>query len=200
MPKVVAEVMRPIDDYTVEIVGYGSARPRVSVEIVPQVSGEVIACFPNCRSGMYITKREKLFQIDQTDATQARDSALRQIDLLQANLDRLDQERKNLLESEKLAKDRVALAVPGTALPNGVEIKKSKIRGEKSEGMLCAVDELGLGERGDGILILGEDAPVGEPAAGALGLGSAVLEVALLPDRGDCASLFGLAREVASRS
>ncbi|HKJ23181.1 MAG TPA: phenylalanine--tRNA ligase subunit beta [Myxococcota bacterium] len=96
------------------------------------------------------------------------------------------------------AGDRVALATPGTELPGGLVIQKSKIRGEKSEGMLCAPDELGLGERHDGILILAGDAPVGEPAAGVLGLGSAVLEVALLPDRGDCASLFGLAREVAS--
>jgi len=96
------------------------------------------------------------------------------------------------------AGDRVALATPGSELPGGLVIQKSKIRGERSEGMLCAADELGLGERGDGILILGEDAAVGGPAAAALGLGSAVLDVALLPDRGDCASLFGLAREVAS--
>jgi len=96
------------------------------------------------------------------------------------------------------AGDRVALATPGSELPGGLVIQKSKIRGERSEGMLCAADELGLGGRGDGILILGEDAAVGGPAAAALGLGSAVLDVALLPDRGDCASLFGLAREVAS--
>ncbi|MBW2445879.1 MAG: phenylalanine--tRNA ligase subunit beta [Deltaproteobacteria bacterium] len=96
------------------------------------------------------------------------------------------------------AGDRVALATPGTELPGGLVIKKSKIRGEKSEGMLCAPDELGLGDDYEGILILEGDASPGEPAAAALGLGSAVLEVALLPDRGDCASLFGLAREVAS--
>jgi phenylalanyl-tRNA synthetase beta chain len=96
------------------------------------------------------------------------------------------------------AGDHVALATPGTALPGGLVIKKSKIRGEKSEGMLCAADELGLGDDHAGILILDDGGALGTPAAGALGLGSAVLEVDLLPDRGDCASLFGLAREVAS--
>ena len=94
--------------------------------------------------------------------------------------------------------DRVALATPGTTLPGGLEIKKSQIRGERSEGMLCAADELGLGDDHTGILILDAEAEPGGPVAGALGLGSAVLEVALLPDRGDCASLFGVAREVAS--
>ncbi len=96
------------------------------------------------------------------------------------------------------AGDLVALATPGTELPGGLTIKKSKIRGEKSEGMLCAADELGLGSDHSGILILEEGAELGTAAAGTLGLGSAILEVALLPDRGDCASLFGLAREVAA--
>jgi len=99
------------------------------------------------------------------------------------------------------AGDYVALATPGTGLPGGLEIKKSKIRGEKSEGMLCAADELGLGDDHAGILILDPEVAqgaLGAPAAGVLGLGSAVLEVELLPDRGDCASVFGIAREVAS--
>ncbi|NNL66347.1 MAG: phenylalanine--tRNA ligase subunit beta, partial [Myxococcales bacterium] len=78
--------------------------------------------------------------------------------------------------SNMKAGDTVALATPGTTLPGGLTIKKSKIRGERSEGMLCAPDELGLGEGHDGILILAADATPGSPAAGALGLGSAVLE------------------------
>jgi len=96
------------------------------------------------------------------------------------------------------AGQKVALALPGTVLPNGATIKKSRIRGEESSGMLCAADELGLGADHAGILVLDDDAPLGAPAAGPLGLGSAVLEVDLLPDRGDCASLFGVAREVAA--
>jgi len=94
--------------------------------------------------------------------------------------------------------DLVALARPGTTLPAGLTIKKSRIRGEPSEGMLCAADELGLGDDSAGILILAPDATPGEPAASALGLGSAIFEVDLLPDRGDCASIFGLARELGS--
>jgi phenylalanyl-tRNA synthetase beta chain len=100
--------------------------------------------------------------------------------------------------SNMKAGDAVALATPGTELPSGLVIKKSKIRGEPSEGMLCAAEELGLARDHGGILILPESAAPGASVAGALGLGSAVLEVALLPDRGDCASVFGIAREVAS--
>ncbi len=90
----------------------------------------------------------------------------------------------------------VAVALPGTALPGGMRIKKVKIRGVASEGMLCAEDELGLGDSHDGIVVLDEDLPVGTPFAAATGLGDVVLDFEVTPNRPDCLSLLGIAREV----
>lgn len=90
----------------------------------------------------------------------------------------------------------VAVALPGTALPGGMLIKKAKIRGVASEGMLCAEDELGLGASHDGIVVLDEDLPVGTPFAAATGLGDVVLDFEVTPNRPDCLSLLGIAREV----
>ncbi len=84
-----------------------------------------------------------------------------------------------------------------------VTIKKGKIRGEVSMGMICAEDELGLGDSHDGILVLPDDAPVGEPLAahlrqrGALP-GDAVLDIAITPNRPDATSHIGVARDVAA--
>jgi phenylalanyl-tRNA synthetase beta chain len=94
--------------------------------------------------------------------------------------------------------DVVALARAGAKLPNGAEIKKAKIRGEISEGMLCSEAELGLSEESAGILILPSEAPVGGPLADALGLSDWLLEVEITPNRGDCLSVVGVAREVAA--
>lgn len=96
------------------------------------------------------------------------------------------------------AGDKVALARPGAKLPNGLKIKASKIRGEKSEGMLCSKSELGLAEESEGILILPADAANGAPLAEVLGQQDTVLEVNVTPNRGDCLSMIGLAREVAA--
>jgi phenylalanyl-tRNA synthetase beta chain len=94
--------------------------------------------------------------------------------------------------------DRVALALPGAKLPNGVEIRKSKIRGEISEGMLCSEVELALSAESAGILILPPDAPVGTSLAEYLGRDGTILEIDLTPNRGDCLSHLGVAREVAA--
>ena len=94
--------------------------------------------------------------------------------------------------------DRVALALEGAVLPNGAKIKRSKIRGQVSEGMLCSARELGLGDEHAGILILPPDAPLGAPLADALGLGDAVLVVKVYPNRPDLLSIRGVAREVAA--
>jgi len=94
------------------------------------------------------------------------------------------------------AGDIVVLAKPGAVLPGGLKIKKSKIRGEDSHGMLCSAAELGVAEDHAGILILGADARVGEPAAPLLGLDDCILEIAITPNRGDCLSIYGLAREI----
>ena len=90
----------------------------------------------------------------------------------------------------------VAVALPGTTLPGGLQIKKAKIRGVASEGMLCAEDELGLGDHHDGIVVLDEDLPVGTSFAAATGLGDVVIDFEVTPNRPDCLSLLGIAREV----
>ncbi|MFB6261574.1 MAG: phenylalanine--tRNA ligase subunit beta, partial [Thiohalorhabdaceae bacterium] len=94
--------------------------------------------------------------------------------------------------------DKVAVAVPGAELPNGMTIKKSKLRGETSEGMLCSAAELGMAEAAEGILILPGDAPVGMPLTDYLSFPDTVVELDLTPNRGDCLSIAGIAREVAA--
>ncbi|MFP4559713.1 MAG: phenylalanine--tRNA ligase subunit beta [Thiohalorhabdus sp.] len=96
--------------------------------------------------------------------------------------------------------DRVPVAIPGATLPNGMKIKKSKLRGETSEGMLCSETELGLAEESAGLMILPEDAPVGTPVRDYLDLDDTVVELDLTPNRGDCLSVAGIAREVAALS
>ena len=93
--------------------------------------------------------------------------------------------------------DKVLLAQPGAKLPNGMEIRKSKLRGVDSEGMLCSPIELGLGEDASGILILSQDAKIGAPMAD-LFPSDTILDVEITPNRGDLLSHFGLAREIAA--
>src|SRR5213082_851127 len=93
--------------------------------------------------------------------------------------------------------DKVPLALPGTKLPNGTEIRKSKLRGVESEGMLCSPIELGLGDDASGLLILLPDAKIGTPI-GDLFPEDTILDVEITPNRGDLLSHFGLAREIAA--
>ena len=95
--------------------------------------------------------------------------------------------------------DKVLLALPGAKLPNGTEIRKSKLRGVDSEGMLCSPIELGLGEDASGLLILSTDAKVGAPIADLFPTDT-ILDVEITPNRGDLLSHFGLAREIAALS
>src|SRR5262245_18165405 len=95
------------------------------------------------------------------------------------------------------AGDKVPLALPGAKLPNGTEIRKSKLRSVESEGMLCSPIELGLGEDASGLVILSPDAKVGAPI-GDLFPSDTVLDVEITPNRGDLLSHFGLAREIAA--
>ncbi len=92
----------------------------------------------------------------------------------------------------------VACARVGAVLPGGLEIKKSKLRGQVSQGMLCSKTELKLGLDGSGIMELAPDLIPGTPLAQALGLFDAVLEIDLTPNRPDCLSVIGVAREVAA--
>ncbi len=93
---------------------------------------------------------------------------------------------------------KTPLATPGVKLPNGLKLRKSKIRGVVSSGMLCSAVELELGEESDGIMSLPADAPVGEPLAAYLKLPDAVFDLDLTPNRGDCFSVLGIARDVSA--
>lgn len=91
-----------------------------------------------------------------------------------------------------------ALAKPGVKLPDGTKIKKSKVRGVASAGMLCSARELGLNTDHSGILELDPSLQAGLPLIEAMALKDTVIEVDLTPNRPDCASVRGIAREVAS--
>jgi phenylalanyl-tRNA synthetase beta chain len=93
--------------------------------------------------------------------------------------------------------DKVPLALPGTKLPNGTEIRKSKLRGVESEGMLCSAIELGLGSDAAGLLILSPEAKLGAPISD-LFPSDTILDAEITPNRGDLLSHFGLAREIAA--
>lgn len=93
---------------------------------------------------------------------------------------------------------RVALALPGSELPGGVFIKASMLRGQPSNGMLCSGDELGFEDGSEGIMELPEDAPIGVNLREYLSLDDHVLEIDLTPNRADCFSILGVAREVAA--
>lgn len=94
--------------------------------------------------------------------------------------------------------DLVALAQPGSVLPGDFKIKKSKIRGQVSMGMLCSEKELGLAEDAAGIIILPADLQLGLPVFEALNLKDFMIEIGLTPNRPDCLSVVGVAREVAA--
>jgi phenylalanyl-tRNA synthetase beta chain len=92
--------------------------------------------------------------------------------------------------------DKVIVALPGAILPGNFAIKKSKIRDVESNGMLCSLKELALAETSDGIAILDANAPVGETYAEYAGYDDVVFELKVTPNRADCLSHFGLAREL----
>lgn len=94
------------------------------------------------------------------------------------------------------AGDHIVTAMVGATLPGDFKIKKSKLRGVVSMGMNCSARELGLGNDHDGIMILPEDAPIGMPLADYLGAGDTVLDLEITPNRPDCLSVAGFAREV----
>ncbi len=89
-----------------------------------------------------------------------------------------------------------ALATVGAVLPGGMKIKKAKLRGVPSFGMLASAAELGLEDKAEGIIELPADAPVGQDLRDYLGLDDTVIEVDLTPNRGDCFSIRGIARDV----
>lgn len=92
---------------------------------------------------------------------------------------------------------KVAMAPVGSTLPGGLEIKKAKLRGVVSLGMICSERELGLSEGHEGILVLPESCRVGQQLTEALNLERHVLELSVTPNRADCLSVLGVARETA---
>lgn len=102
------------------------------------------------------------------------------------------------------AGDIVPVALDGSTLPNGVKIKKGKLRGVESNGMLCSLGELGLDKRDfpyaieDGIFIMQEDCEIGQDIRSAIGLDDISVEFEITSNRPDCLSVIGLARETAA--
>ena len=96
------------------------------------------------------------------------------------------------------AGDVVPLARVGAAIAGGYTIKSSKIRGEVSEGMLCSEQELGIGDDASGIMILSKDFSPGRDLADVIDLKDTVFDIGITPNRSDCLSIVGIAREVAA--
>lgn len=96
------------------------------------------------------------------------------------------------------AGQRVPVALIGARLPNGVKLRKSKIRGVASHGMICSEVELGLGSESGGIMVLPADTPIGVPLVDVLGETDAVLELEVTPNRPDQLGHVGVAREIAA--
>ena len=94
--------------------------------------------------------------------------------------------------------DLVPIALPGAQLPSGNTIEAGHVRGQASEGMLCSEAELALGMDSSGILLLPETTKPGPGVAVALGLSDTIIEFDLTPNRSDCLSIIGIAREVAA--
>ncbi|MCX8084703.1 MAG: phenylalanine--tRNA ligase subunit beta [Calditerrivibrio sp.] len=92
----------------------------------------------------------------------------------------------------------VPFAMVGAVLPNGLKIKETKIRGVESKGMICSASELGLEEESDGILVLDESTNVGVDFNEIVQTGDTILELNVTPNRADCLSILGVAREVAT--
>ena len=90
----------------------------------------------------------------------------------------------------------VAVALPGARMPGGEKLRKAKLRGVASEGMILAADELEIGEDHDGILVLDDALAAGTPLAEVIPLAEPVLEIEVTPNRSDCFGVFGVAREV----
>src|SRR5213595_227091 len=94
----------------------------------------------------------------------------------------------------------IPVALPGARLPDGHEAQAVRIRGVESAGVLCSEAELGLGEDASQVLVLPDDAAPGTPLAALPGIADTVLEAEVTPNRGDCLSVLGVAREVAAVS
>ncbi|MFC1546356.1 phenylalanine--tRNA ligase subunit beta [bacterium] len=93
---------------------------------------------------------------------------------------------------------KIALSLPGAELINGFKIEKTKIRGVESFGMICSEKELGISDESQGILILPDDVKIGGDVKNILELDDYIFEIEVTPNRGDCLSVLGIAREAAA--
>ena len=93
---------------------------------------------------------------------------------------------------------KVIVATVGAKLPGGLKIKKAKLRGVESFGMICSESELGMADSSDGIAELDSDAPIGKDIREYLNLDDNIIELDITPNRGDCFSILGVAREVSA--
>jgi phenylalanyl-tRNA synthetase beta chain len=90
----------------------------------------------------------------------------------------------------------VAVARPGAVMPDGTRLKKAKLRGQESDGMILAEDEVAIGVDHDGIMVLDDGLDAGTPLADVLPIATDVLELEITPNRPDCLAVYGVAREV----
>ncbi len=90
----------------------------------------------------------------------------------------------------------VAVARPGAVMPDGTKLKKAKLRGQESDGMILAEDELAIGTDHAGIMILDDSLAAGTPLEAVLSIATDVLELEITPNRPDCLGVYGVAREV----
>src|SRR5512143_3553562 len=93
---------------------------------------------------------------------------------------------------------KVPCARVGALLPGGLAIRKAAVRGVESNGMLCSAKELGISDDASGLLVLPADAAVGADLRQALALDDTIIELKVTPNRADCLSLVGLARELSA--
>src|ERR1700749_3057797 len=89
----------------------------------------------------------------------------------------------------------VAVARPGAVMPDGTKLKVAKLRGQASNGMILAEDEVGIGTEHNGIMVLPDDIPVGTPLERVLPITTDVLVLEVTPNRPDCLGIYGVARE-----
>ena len=91
---------------------------------------------------------------------------------------------------------KVAVATVGSVLPNKLKIKRAKLRGVESNGMLCSESEMGISDSHEGIIELDSKAKIGDNVRSVLDLDDQIIELDITPNRGDCFSVLGVAREV----
>ena len=105
----------------------------------------------------------------------------------------------NVAKGQKVLFAKVGAEIPGKGAEPGFQIKKAKLRGQESHGMICAEDEVGLGESHDGILVLPADTPLGLPMEKIPGLADVLFELNVTPNRPDALCHLGVAREIAAK-